>query len=96
MISNDNSFHLCYTCNNVTSNLKKGDPIYITVGNGGSIPGYTHNIEVGIGEERFYAEIGFFKRLEIGLNILGRTDIFDVFDVCFSDKKKEIRFLMEE
>ena len=76
--------------------LEKGNLVYVTVGDGGSIPVYIHCMEMEIGEERFNAEIGFSKRLGIGFNIIGRRDIFDIFDICFSDKKKEIRFLMEK
>ena len=76
--------------------LEKGNLVYVTVGDGGSIPVYIHSTEMEIGKERFNAEIGFSKRLGIGFNIIGRRDIFDIFDICFSDKKKEIRFLMEE
>ena len=75
--------------------LEKGDLVYVTVGDGGSIPVYVHDMEIGIGEERVNAGIGFSKRLGIGFNIIGRRDIFDIFDVCFSDKKKEVRFLLE-
>jgi len=76
--------------------LEEGNLIYITVGDGGSIPVYIHKIKIGIGEERVNAKIGISKRLGIGFNILGRRDIFEIFDVCFSDKKKEVRLLMEE
>ena len=75
---------------------EKGNLFYVTVGDGGSIPVYVHSMEIEIGKERFNAEIGFSKRLGIGFNIIGRRDVFDIFDICFSDKKREIRFLMEE
>ena len=76
--------------------LEKGNLVYVTVGDGGNIPVYIHSMEMEIGKERFSAEIGFSKRLGIGFNIIGRRDNFDVFDICFSDKKKETKFLMGE
>ncbi len=72
--------------------LKDGDKVYVTVGDGGSIPVYIHPVKIGIGEIKFEANVGFSEKLGIGVNILGRRTIFDRFLVCFNDKEKFLTF----
>jgi hypothetical protein len=71
----------------------KGKTIYTTVGDGSLIPVYLHKLPVRIGNISFEATIGFSPRLGIGFNLLGRQDIFNRFDITFSDSQKTISFL---
>ena len=73
-------------------NPEKGRKIFVTVGDGGSIPVYLHKLDVKIGNIPFKATIGFSARLGVGFNLLGRKDIFTHFDVTFSDRKTTIIF----
>ena len=71
---------------------EKGRKMFVTVGDGGSIPVYLHKLDVKIGNIPFKATIGFSDRLGVGFNLLGRKDIFTHFDITFSDRKKTIIF----
>jgi len=70
--------------------IEKGKLIYSQVGDGGSIPVYLHKLDVQLGPKTFQATIGFSEKLGIGFNILGRTDIFDKFVICFDDLKNYV------
>ena len=65
-----------------------GEKIMVTVGDGGSIPVYLHNLMAKIGSHEFKAVIGFSDRLSVTLNIIGRKSFFEEFVVCFDDKKE--------
>ena len=65
-----------------------GEKIMVTVGDGGSIPVYLHDLPVRIGSHKFEAVIGFSDRLGVDLNIIGRKSFFEEFIVCFDDRKK--------
>jgi hypothetical protein len=45
-----------------------------------------------IGGREITAPIGFSERLGVGFNILGRTGIFDKFQVCFNDHDRKVTF----
>jgi predicted aspartyl protease len=79
-------------CDRLGLELLKGERIDITVGDGGIIPVYLHDIKVQIEKLEFIAKIGFSNRLGTGINILGRETVLDEFVVCFDGKKKEIRW----
>jgi len=72
--------------------IKKGKLIYTQVGDGGFIPVYLNTLDIQLGHRGFKATIGFSEKLGIGFNILGRTDIFDRFVICFDDMKNIITF----
>lgn len=65
-----------------------GERIMVTVGDGGSIPVYLHELMVKVGTHEFKAVIGFSDRLGVSLNIIGRKSFFEEFVVCFDDKEK--------
>lgn len=69
-----------------------GKEIMITVGDGSSIPVYLHKIPIKISNITFKATIGFSPRLGVGFNLLGRKDIFERFDVTFSDTRHTVIF----
>ena len=75
--------------------IYSGKEIMVIVGDGSFIPVYFRNVTLMIGELEFLAEVGFSERLGVGFNLLGRKDIFEIFKVCFSDKKGIISFFKE-
>lgn len=70
----------------------KGRRQMIVVGDGSYIPTYFHNLQLKIGDREITAPIGFSERLGVGFNILGRTGIFDKFQVCFNDHDRKVTF----
>jgi hypothetical protein len=72
--------------------FKQGKKLYAMVGDGSLIPVYLHRVNILIGNEKLTATIGFSERLGVGFNLLGRTDIFTKFTVCFNDQVKKITF----
>lgn len=71
---------------------QKAQRVSVLVGDGNLLPVYLHRLRVSIGEESFFAPIGFSDKLRIGFNLLGRAGIFNRFDITFSDSKKLITF----
>lgn len=71
---------------------KTGELINVQVGDGGFIPVYLHRLEIALDDFTFSATIGISPRLGVEFNLLGRKDIFELFDVTFSDSKREIVF----
>ena len=70
----------------------KGHRQMIVVGDGSYIPTYFHDLSLQIGSYEVIAPIGFSERLGVGFNILGRTGIFDQFQVCFNDHFRKVTF----
>jgi len=64
----------------------------IVVGDGSFIPTYLFDLRLQIGSDELTAPIGFSERLGVGFNILGRTGIFDQFQVCFNDHLRTVTF----
>ena len=56
-----------------------------------SLPNF-HDLKLQIGDREITAPIGFSERLGVGFNILGRTGIFDKFQVCFNDHDRKVTF----
>lgn len=71
---------------------KKGKLVNVQVGDGGFIPVYLHKLVVSLDDFEFSATVGFSARLGVEFNLLGRKDVFEVFDVTFSDSRGEITF----
>ncbi|OIN97314.1 hypothetical protein AUJ66_03735 [Candidatus Desantisbacteria bacterium CG1_02_38_46] len=69
-----------------------GKEFMITVGDGSSIPVYLHRLSAKISRVSFKATIGFSPRLGVGFNLLGRKDVFERFDVTFSDSRRIVIF----
>lgn len=72
--------------------FKTGKLLKVQVGDGGFIPVYLHKLELNLNNIVFTANVGFSERLGVEFNLLGRKDIFEIFDVTFSDSKREITF----
>jgi len=64
----------------------------IVVGDGSFIPTYFHELELQIADYKIIAPIGFSERLGVGFNILGRTGIFNQFEICFNDHIRKLSF----
>jgi len=62
------------------------------VGDGSYIPLYLHDLTLHIGDWEVTAPVGFSERLGVGFNLLGRTGIFDQFQVCFNDRARRVTF----
>ncbi|UCF08048.1 MAG: hypothetical protein JSW28_10485 [Thermoplasmata archaeon] len=75
-------------CTVIGLDLKDGEKVYITVGDGGSIPVFIHPVKIRVGEIKFEAKVGFSEKLGIGVNILERRTVFDRFFICFNDKDR--------
>lgn len=72
---------------------KSGRLVNVQVGDGGFIPVCLHELKMTLDNFEFLATIGFSERLGVEFNLLGRKDIFEIFDVTFSDSKKQITFV---
>ncbi len=70
----------------------KGQLQMIVVGDGSFIPVYFHTLPIQIGEWQITASVGFCERLGVGFNLLGRTGIFDQFQICFNDHIRKVTF----
>lgn len=64
----------------------------IVVGDGSFIPAYLHDLSIHLGSWEVVAPVGFSERLGAGFNLLGRTGIFDQFQVCFNDRVHRVTF----
>ena len=82
-------FHSDY-CEKLGIDLRSGKRVDITVGDGGIIPVYIHNVVIRIETLEFPAAIGFSERLGIGVPILGREGVLDNYLVCFDGRNREL------
>src|SRR3989338_2015711 len=70
---------------------KKGKPVAITIGERRSIKVYVFRLPIKIGSKKFKAAIAFSEHL--GINLLGRKDVFRKFDITFRDAKRTVSFV---
>lgn len=71
---------------------QRGRRQMIVVGDGSFIPTFIHDIPIQIGTSQITAPIGFSERLGVGFNLLGRTGVFNQFEVCFNDQVRRVTF----
>jgi hypothetical protein len=71
---------------------RSGRRTNVQVGDGGFIPVYLHRLEMTLDQMSFSATVGFSARLGVEFNLLGRKDVFELFDVTFSDSARQITF----
>jgi len=64
----------------------------VQVGDGGFIPVYLHQLTISLDNFEFPAAVSFSSRLGVEFNLLGRKGVFEIFDVTFSDSRREITF----
>ncbi len=70
--------------------LRSGNRIDITVGDGGIIPVYLHELTIRFEGMEIAGTIGFSDRLGTGVNILGRERVLDEYVICFDGKNREV------
>jgi hypothetical protein len=73
-------------------NWESGRRQMIVVGDGSYIPTFIHDLPLQIGTSKITAPIGFSERLGVGFNLLGRTEVFNHFEVCFNDHARKVTF----
>lgn len=71
---------------------QKGRLQMVVVGDGSFIPTYFQDLSLKIADWQLTAPVGFSERLGVGFNLLGRSGIFDQFQVCFNDKDRLTTF----
>lgn len=59
------------------------------VGDGDFLPFYLNRVSLQLGSNQFDMDVGFSSKLKVGFNIMG-LDLFDRYQVTFSNKKKLI------
>jgi hypothetical protein len=62
----------------------------VVVGDGSFIPVYLQTLSLHIGDWHIQAPIGVSERLGVGFNVLGRTGVFNQFQVCFNDRTRRV------
>lgn len=73
--------------------FRNGRKIFTQVGDGGLIPVYLHDLPMQIGGTPFRAPIGFSEKLGVAFNLLGRSGVFERFQISFHEKKRVVSFL---
>jgi len=73
-------------------NWQSGRRQMVVVGDGSYIPTFIHEIPTPLGASQITVPIGFSERLGVGFNLLGRTGVFDQFEVCFNDRARKVTF----
>jgi hypothetical protein len=64
----------------------------VVVGDGSYIPTFIHDLPIQIGDSQITVPVGFSERLGVGFNLLGRTAVFNQFEVCFNDRARKVTF----
>jgi hypothetical protein len=80
-------------CKGLGYNLKTGKPGYVGGITRGKIKVYVHELNTKLGEEIFKVKIAFSQKEDIP-PLLGRTDVFDYFKVCYDNKRKETTLIL--
>lgn len=73
-------------------NWQSGRRQMVVVGDGSYIPTFIHEIPIQLGASQITVSIGFSERLGVGFNLLGRTGVFNQFEVCFNDRARKVTF----
>jgi hypothetical protein len=73
-------------------NWQSGRYQMVIVGDGSFIPVFIHDVPVEIASTPITIPIGFSERLGVGFNLLGRTGVFNQFEVCFNDHTRRVTF----
>lgn len=80
-------------CRGLGYKLKAGKPGFVGGITKDKIKVYVHNLNTKLGDETFKTRIAFAQKENIP-PLLGRTDIFDHFKVCYNNKQKETVFIL--
>ena len=74
------------TATQIGLDYRTGKRQYIQGAGGHFLLIYLHDLELQIGQHRLVAPIGFSEKLGLNFNLLGRSEIFSHFKVCFDEK----------
>jgi len=80
-------------CKGLGYKLRTGRPGLVGGITRGKIKVYVHELHAKLGEEIFKARIAF-AQTEDTPPLLGRTNVFDHFKVCYNNKQKETTFIL--
>jgi len=80
-------------CKGLGYNLENGKPGHVGGITRGRIKVHIHEINMKLGEEIFKSRVAFAQTESIP-PLLGRTDVFDRFKVCYDSEKKETVFIV--
>ncbi|MEK6888442.1 MAG: hypothetical protein AABX14_05860 [Candidatus Aenigmatarchaeota archaeon] len=72
--------------------MENGKKEFVKIGDGSFIEVFTFKFPVSVGTHEFEAKIGFSRGLGIGFHIIGRTDIFNNFRICFDETERCVEF----
>ena len=75
--------------------LASGEPTEIKVGDGHTVAGRVHEVELVIGGEAVRARVAF-ARLGVRFNLLGRQDVFGEFRITFDERGRVVVFERNE
>jgi hypothetical protein len=64
----------------------------VVVGDGSFIPVFIHDVSLETGSTPITIPIGLSERLGVGFNLLGRTGVFNRFEVCLHDHTRKVTF----
>jgi hypothetical protein len=84
-------FHT-YEAKRLGVRLSRCEKFFLTVAGDRQIPVYTARLGMKIGASRFRAQVGFCSVLGGAFNLLGRQDVFNLFQVTFDDKNETVTF----
>lgn len=59
-------------------------------GLGGRVIGYIHDVTMIVEQVSFTCKVVFSRELTVGLNIIGRQDVFERFSITFDERNKEL------
>lgn len=80
-------------CEGLGYSLKAGESGYVGGITQGRIKVYVHEVNMKLGEEVLKIKIAFAQTENVP-PLLGRTDVFDRFKVCYDNKQKETIFIV--
>lgn len=80
-------------CKGLGYDWKAGESGYVGGITRGRIKVYVHEMNMKLGEEALKAKIAFAQTENVP-PLLGRTDVFDHFKVCYDNKQKETIFIV--
>lgn len=80
-------------CEGLGYDLEDGKQGYVGGITRGRIKVYIHEINMKLGQEIFEARVAFAQTESVP-PLLGRTDVFDRFKVCYDNEHKETVFIM--
>ncbi len=71
---------------------EKGRKMFAQVGDGVSIPVFLHDLPLQIGHTQQVVPVGFSAKLGVPFNLLGRLGVFELFRICFYEKRRLVSF----